>query len=39
MDTDTLVLLLICLIFCQFQPGVAYKSFAYEKRVFHLVFT
>ena len=25
------VLLGICLIFCQFQPGVAYKSVAYKK--------
>ena len=25
------VLLSICLIFCQFQPGVAYKSIAYKK--------
>ena len=25
------VLLSICLIFCQFQPGVAYKSVAYKK--------
>ena len=27
------MLLSICLIFCQFQPGVAYKSVAYKKRV------
>ena len=27
------VLLSFCLIFCQFQPGVAYKSFAYKKSV------
>ena len=27
------VLLSFCLIFCQFQPGVAYKSVAYKKRV------
>ena len=27
------VLLRICLIFCQFQPGVAYKSIAYKKSV------
>ena len=27
-----------CLIFCQFQPGVAYKSVAYKKkRVFFLI--
>ena len=26
------VLLSICLIFCQFQPGVAYKKVAYKKR-------
>ena len=25
------VMLSICLIFCQFQPGVAYKSVAYKK--------
>ena len=25
------VLLSICLIFCQFQPGVAYKSVTYKK--------
>ena len=32
------VLLSLCLIFCQFQPGVAYKSDAYkEKRVFILL--
>ena len=28
------VLLSIFLIFCQFQPGVAYKSFAYKKSVY-----
>ena len=27
------VLLSFCLIFCQFQPGVAYKSIAYKKGV------
>ena len=27
------VVLSICLIFCQFQPGVAYKSVAYKKSV------
>ena len=26
------VLLSICLIFCQFHPGVAYKSVAYKKK-------
>ena len=26
-----MVLLSICLIFCQFQPGFAYKSAAYKK--------
>ena len=26
-----MVLLSICLIFCQFKPGVAYKSIAYKK--------
>ena len=26
------VLLSICLIFCQFQPGIAYKSVIYKKR-------
>ena len=26
------VLLSICLSFCKFQPGVAYKSVAYKKR-------
>ena len=30
------VLLSICFFYCQFQPGVAYKSFAYKKkRVYH----
>ena len=24
----------ICLIFCQFQPGVAYKSVGYRKSVY-----
>ena len=34
------VLLSICLIFCQFQPDVAYKSAAYiKKRVFGKVKT
>ena len=28
------VLLSICLIFCQFLPGVAYKSVAYKKSVY-----
>ena len=31
-----MVLLSICLIFCQFQPDVAYKSVAYEKRVYFM---
>ena len=26
------VLLSLCLIFCQFQPGAAYKSIAYKKK-------
>ena len=26
----------ICLIFCKFQPGVAYKSAAYKKSVYCL---
>ena len=26
------MLLIFCLIFCQFQPGVAYKSVAYKKK-------
>ena len=29
------VLLSICLIFCQFQPGVAYKSVAYKNMYIH----
>ena len=29
-----MVLLSICLIFCQFQPDVAYKSVAYKKSVY-----
>ena len=29
-----MLLLSFCLIFCQSQPGVAYKSVAYKKRVF-----
>ena len=28
------VLFSICLIFCQAQPGVAYKSVTYKKRVY-----
>ena len=28
------VMLSICLIFCQFQPGVAYKNAAYKKNVY-----
>ena len=28
------VLLSICLFFCQFQPGVTYKSVAYKKGVY-----
>ena len=39
-ETDTLdlldslrVFLSFCLIFCQFQPSVTYKSVAYKKRV------
>ena len=31
------VLLSFCLIFCQFQPGVAYTSVAYEKKCVFLV--
>ena len=27
------MLLSICLIFCQFKPGVAYKNVAYKKSV------
>ena len=26
------MLLSFCLIFCQFQPGIAYKSVSYKKR-------
>ena len=29
---DLSVLLNICLIFCQFQPGVAYKSVGYKNK-------
>ena len=28
------VLFSICLIFCQFQPGVAYESVAYKESVY-----
>ena len=31
-DNTLRVLLSICLIFCQFQPGVAYKGVAYKKK-------
>ena len=30
-----IVLLSFCLIFCQFQPGVTYKSVAYKKSVYY----
>ena len=33
------VLLSICLIFCQFQPWVAYKSAAYKKSVYNYSYT
>ena len=32
------VLVSICLFFCQFQPGIAYKSIAYKKSVWLLNF-
>ena len=32
-----MVLLSICLIFCQLQPGVAYKTVAYKKSVYVLI--
>ena len=28
-----------CLIFCHFQPGVAYKSVAYKKSVYFHIFS
>ena len=28
-----------CLIFCQFLPGVAYKSVAYKKKVYILMYS
>ena len=30
-------MLSICVVFCQFQLGVAYKSFAYRKKSVHMI--